>query len=180
MFVTDGDTTRTTTITTIETTTSTTTATYTQTSATPPTAGGSSMVTVSGSLVVPSDSTTSVLFLDVVNTASYPVTGIIATFPTGTSGFTGNTATVTCMGETADGAMCTVGAIPFTLNGAVIQTSNSLPVGSGTSASTNVAQTAGVFAGGLKVGQVYTFSITVTFSVGNPQTLPFSITAQYS
>src|SRR5208283_3963672 len=53
------------------------------------TGGGSNLVTVSGNLLVPTGTTSGTLVLNIKNSANNPITGIIATYPTGTASFTG-------------------------------------------------------------------------------------------
>jgi hypothetical protein len=79
------------------------------------------------------------------------------------------------MGQTTAGVACAVGAVGFKFNGAIIQTTNPLPIGSETSAVDTVTQQV---AGALRSGQTYSIAVTVTFADGSPQTQLLSITAQ--
>jgi hypothetical protein len=140
------------------------------------TGGGSNLVTVSGNLLVPTGTTTGSLVLNIKNSANNPITGIIASFPTGSASFTGGGGILAnCMGQTTAGAPCAVGAVAFKFNGAVIQTANPLPVNAETSASDTVTQQV---AGGLNSGQAYSITITITFATGSTQTQLVSMTAQ--
>ena len=139
------------------------------------TGASSNLVSVSGNFLVPTGTTSGVLVLNVKNSANNPITGIIAKYPTGSASFTGAGAADNCMGETTAGVSCAAGSATFTYSGAVIQTSNPLPVGSETSASETVTQQVG---GAINSGQTYALAITVTFATGSPQTQLVSVTAQ--
>jgi hypothetical protein len=167
--------TSTTTTTTTEFTPSTTTVTETVASVIETTStgggggGGSNLVTVSGNLIVPTGTTTGNLMLNIKNGAANPIIGILATFPTS---MTGPGAANSCYGIVAQ---CNAGAINFQFNGAAITAANPLPVGSETSATSAVTQTA---ASALQSGNIYSFTITITFADGSPQTQLISKTAQ--
>jgi hypothetical protein len=175
LYVAWGPSTKTTTE--IQTVTETITSTVTNVVTSPgSTGGGSNLVTVSGNLLVPTGTTTGSLVLNIKNSANNPITGIIASFPTGSASFTGaGGIAANCMGQTTAGVACAVGAVTFNFNGAIIQTSNPLPIGSETSAVDTVTQQV---AGALRSGQTYSIAVTVTFADGSPQTQLLSITAQ--
>jgi flagellin-like protein len=140
------------------------------------TGGGSNLVTVSGNILAPTGTTTGTLVVNIKNSANNPITGIIATYPTGAASFTGaGGITANCMGQSTADVVCAAGAVKFQFKGADIQTSNPLPVGSETSAVDTITQQV---AGALSSGRAYSISITVTFATGSPQTQLVSITAQ--
>jgi hypothetical protein len=131
--------------------------------------GGSNLITVSGNLIVPTGTTTGNLVLNLKNSAANPIVSVLAVFPTS---MTGPGALNSCYGPIPP---CNAGAVNFAFNSLPITVANPLPVGSETSATSAVTQTA---ASALQSGNSYSFTITVTFATGSPQTQLVSITAQ--
>lgn len=133
--------------------TSTTTTTITVISRTVLPVGEPDLVSLSGTLTIPSGNGSGVLTLDVANTGNDPVVGIVVQVPTGTD---------------PNNDLCTT---QCTLNvlyqGSVIATSNPIPVQDNAMGSVDTVQ--GV------AGQTYSLSVSITYADGTTPP-PLSLT----
>jgi len=117
---------------------------------------GSTLITVSGGISVPSGTTTGTIVVTVKNGANNPITTI-----------TINPA------NSAPATLCAA-ACPVTLNyaGAAVAAGNPLPIGQ-TASGFVALNNANLFA-----GKTYTMTVTVTFSNGQQSTQNWDVTAQ--
>ena len=134
------------------------------------TGAGSSLVTITGGISVPTGSGAGTLVLSIKNGASNPIVGVALTSLT--SGGLNYVPTP---------------AVGFTFNGAAVTALNTLPVGSTAAAAisynpgtagSSPCGTAGTCAGGFTSGTTYTALFTITFANGSTQTHTDDITAQ--
>jgi len=153
---------------------------------------GSSLITATASLTVPSGNGPGILVISVTNNANSPITGIQVAYTVLTDSLHVG---VTCMGETQGDVSC-IGAaapaacgsvnagaaatttVPFCNAAAVIIqniAADELAVGGQTSASENVL---GAASANLLSGTSYSMIITVDFANGGTHSQPLSATAE--
>jgi len=136
------------------------------------TGSGSSLVTITGGISVPSGSGAGTLVLSLKNGASNPITAI-----TLQSLYNSNT-NYYCLASTTPNPPCPVAGVDLTLNFAnsagTIAAGNTLAVGSTASLSGTYSPKSGSFSS----GSTYTALILITFSSGSTQTNSYAITAE--
>jgi flagellin-like protein len=147
--------------------------------------GASTLVTVTGTLIVPTGTSPGSIVVTVENGANSPITGIQVSLSAG--GLESDpTVAVVCMGETTANDYCNAAVAAACPNAVAdaytfcnsanlpVDAANPLPVGSTVSASGEVESGTSV----LQSGQTYSFTITTDFANGGTHTQGFSLTAQ--